>query len=155
MFLSVFVDAPFVRTFVWAYVTAEFRFCIHALELPMPPERSFHRVTLATICAHVSPLARFVDGTSSLLMLHLTNVVSVHPLVRPHRWNTNVKSVKKSNYLATTGASARELNINSERNWYHHRRYQYFNFFINNVAGNSRKNLSILQILLRQFNKNY
>lgn len=97
MLLSVFVDAPFVRTLVWAYVTTEFRFRIHAFELPMPPEGSLHRVTLATIRAHISPLARFIDNTSSLLMLYITDVVSIHPLVRPYRWNTNVKSVNKSN----------------------------------------------------------
>jgi len=47
--LPVSVDAPFVGTLVRAYVTAELRFRIHALALPMPPERSFHRVTLATV----------------------------------------------------------------------------------------------------------
>lgn len=86
MLLPVFVDAPLVRTLVRAHVTAEPRFRIHALELPMPPEGSLHRVTLAAVRAHVSPLARFVDGTPPLLMLRIADVVpGVHPFVRPQR----------------------------------------------------------------------
>jgi len=87
--LPVSVDAPFVRTRVRAYVTAELRFRIHALALPMSPERSFHRVTLATVRAHVSLLARFVpvDGTFSLsycLSIRIV-VVSVFPFTIPQR----------------------------------------------------------------------
>lgn len=85
MLLPVLVDAPFVRTLIRAYVTAEPRYRIHALELPMPPEGPLHRVTLATVRAHVSPLARFVDGASSLLMLRIVDVVPVNPFVRPQR----------------------------------------------------------------------
>lgn len=84
MLLLVPVNAPLVGGFVRAYVTADPRSRIHTLELPVPPERSVHRVTLAAIRAYVSPLARFVDGTFSLLvllMLRVIDVVSVHPFV--------------------------------------------------------------------------
>lgn len=77
----VFVNAPLVRAIVRAYITSEPRYRVHAFELAVPPERSFHRVTLVAIRAHVSPLARFVDGTFSFLMLRIADVVSGHPFV--------------------------------------------------------------------------
>lgn len=79
--LLVLVNAPLVRAIVRAYITSEPRFRIYALELPVPPERSFHRIILAAIRAHVSPLARFVDGTFSLLMLRIADVIPRHPFV--------------------------------------------------------------------------
>lgn len=83
MLLSVFVDAPLVGALVRTYVTAESWFRIHALELPVSPEGSLHRVTLSAVRAYVSPLACFIDGISSLLMLRIADVVSMHHFVRP------------------------------------------------------------------------
>jgi len=69
MFLPVFVDAPFVRALIRAHLAIEVRLRVHALEFPMPPERSLHRVALAAVHAYEDFITHFAD---------------IRHLVRPH-----------------------------------------------------------------------
>lgn len=65
--LSMRVHAPFIRALVRTLLATELRFRVYALELPVPPEGSLCRVTLAAIRTQVSLLARLI-GASLLLM---------------------------------------------------------------------------------------
>lgn len=68
MSLPVLIDAPFVRAFIRAHFAAELRLRVNALEFPMPPERSLHRIALAAVHAYEDLIMHFAD---------------VHHLVRP------------------------------------------------------------------------